>query len=540
MSMETVYVVGHRNPDTDSIISAMAYASLYNALGDRRYVAARLGNVSDETKMVLDRFGYEPPVRIHSVRTQVRDLAFDTPPALNTAVTVSRAWDVLQQNPSIPALPVVDEQAHLQGMLTADEIAGFDMRSIACPVIEDVPMFNLLSVLEGHILNESEDLARSVSGDVVIALPKAHGVPIYNNTGCVLLCGQQPDVIQAAIADGVRTLILCQAEIDKELLESAGNTCVISTPYDITRASRLIYHAIPVARICARENIVCFHLDDFIDDVREVVLQNRTQSYPILDDGERVVGTLSRYHLLRPRRKKVVLVDHNEAAQSVPGLEQAEVLAIIDHHRLADIETSGPVFFRNEPVGSTATIISTMYQEKGIVPTEKMAGLLASAIVSDTVIFKSPTCTERDRHIAASMARIAGLSLDELGHDIFSAATSDSKSEEDLLFTDYKEFHIAGHALGIGQVTCINSEHVLKRREKFLELMRNTREEKKYDMILLMLTDVLREGTELLFIGDEEIIRQAFNVDVNEGACFLPRIMSRKKQVVPMLSVLWG
>ncbi len=538
--MDTVYVVGHRNPDTDSIVSAMAYAALHNALGDRRYVAARLGHVSDETKMVLDRFGYEPPVHIHSVRTQVRDLAFDTPPALSTAVTVSRAWDVLQQNPSIPALPVVDEGARLQGMLTADEIAGFDMRSIACPVIEDVPMFNLLSALEGHVLNESDALANTVSGEVVIAMPKAHGAPIYGDVNCVLLCGQQPDVIERAIADGVRTLILCQAEIDGELLASAKDTCVISTPCDISRASRVIYHAIPVGRICSAGDIVCFHLDDFIDDVREVVLQNRTQSYPILDEEERVVGTLSRYHLLRPRRKQVVLVDHNEAAQSVPGLEQAEVLAIIDHHRLADIQTSGPVFFRNEPVGSTATIVSTMYQEKGIVPTEKMAGLLASAIVSDTVMFKSPTCTERDRHIAASMARIAGISLDELGHEIFSASTSDSKPASDLLFSDFKEFHIAGHALGIGQVTCINSEHILERRQEFLELMRKTRVDKEYDMILLMLTDVLREGTELLFIGDEDVIRQAFNVELHNGSCFLPKIMSRKKQVVPMLSVLWG
>lgn len=538
--MDTVYVVGHRNPDTDSIVSAMAYAALFNALGDRRYVAARLGHVSDETKIVLDRFGYEPPEMIYSVRTQVRDLAFDTPPALSPAVTLSRAWTVLQQNPSIPALPVVDEAAHLQGMLTADEIAGFDMRSISKPVIEDVPMFNLLSTLEGHVLNESEDMPASVSGEVVIAMPKAHGAAIYEGPDCVLLCGQQPQIIAQAIADGVRTLILCQAEIDKELLERAGNTCVISTPCDVSRASRLIYHAIPVGRICGSEGIVCFHLDDFIDDVREIVLQNRTQSYPILDEGERVVGTLSRYHLLRPRRKRVVLVDHNEAAQSVPGLEQAEVLAIIDHHRLADIQTGGPVFFRNEPVGSTATIVSTMYQEKGIVPTEKMAGLLASAIVSDTVMFKSPTCTERDRRMAAGLARIAGVSLDALGQAIFSANSGDSKSAQELLFTDYKEFHIAGHALAIGQVTCINSEHILERREELLALMRETREEKGFDMVLLMLTDVLREGTELLFVGDEDVIRQAFNEELHDGCCFLPKIMSRKKQVVPMLSVLWG
>lgn len=538
--MDPIYVTGHRNPDTDSIVAAMAYAALRNALGDREFVAARLGGISDETQMVLDRFGFEPPVHIHTMRTQVRDLDFDTPPALGFGVTVSRAWGLLCADQSLAALPVTDEKGCLYGMLTNGDIAAYDMNSIQQPAIDQVPVFNLLSVLEGRILNEAGNLTDAISGEVVVALPKAHDAPIFNGRDYILLCGQQPEIIRAAMEAGVRCVVLCQAELSEELRTLPTDTCIISTPLDPGRAARLIYHAIPVSRICSRNDIAHFHLDEFIDDVREVVLQSRFRSYPILDENEKVVGTLSRFHLLRPRRKRVVLVDHNEAAQSVPGLDQAEVLEIIDHHRLADIQTGSPIYFRNEPVGSTCTIIAGMYQEKGLMPSDKLAGLMAAAIVSDTVMFKSPTCTERDRRMAERMARIAGVSLEELGQLIFEASTSDNRSAADLLFSDFKEFHIAGHELGIGQVTCLNSEHILERTEELLEVMRRSVSEKGYDMMLLMLTDVLREGTQLLFLGDADTIRQAFNVEVKGNTCFLPHIMSRKKQVVPMLSVLWG
>ena len=538
--METTYVTGHRNPDTDSIVAAMAYAALRAALGDRGFAAARLGPVSDETQMVLDRFGFEPPALLYSLRTQVRDLDFDTPPVLSSAVPISRAWNVLQSDGSVPAVPVVDAQGRLTGMLTAGDIAAYDIRSIENPVLENVPLFNLLSVLEGHELNDAMQLGDDISGEVLIAMPKAHDAPIFTDPNCVLLCGQQPEIIRAAVDAGVRTLILCQAELEPEARAAATRTRIITTPLDVNRASRLVYHALPIDRICSKGELHCFRLDDYIDDVRERVLQNRYRCYPILDENGKVAGTLSRYHLLRPRRKRVVLVDHNEAAQSVPGLEQAEVVEIIDHHRLADIQTANPIYFRNEPVGSTATIIAGMYQEKGIVPTDRMAGLLASAIVSDTVMFKSPTCTDRDRRMAECMARIAGVSLEELGYDIFAASSSDNKSAEELLFADFKEFHIAGHMLGIGQVTCIDSGHILERSAELLSVMRKTMKEKRYDTILLMLTDVLREGTQLLFIGEEETIQQAFNVEAKDNACFLPKILSRKKQVVPMLSLLWG
>ena len=236
----------------------------------------------------------------------------------------------------------------------------------------------------------------------------------------------------------------------------------------------------------------------------------------------------------------MVLVDHNEAAQSVPGLDQAEILEIIDHHRLADIQTGNPIYFRNEPVGSTTTIVAGMYQEKGLMPSEKLAGLMAAAIVSDTVMFKSPTCTQRDRNMAERMARIANVSLEKLGQLIFSASWSDDKPVRDLLMSDFKEFHIAEHNLGVGQITCVNSEHILERKEEFIQEMQEIMETRNYSLILLMLTDVLLEGTQLIYLGDEEAIRQAFSQDAKHHVIFLPKVMSRKKQIIPALSAMWG
>ena len=536
--MNEIYVIGHHNPDTDSIVSAMAYAALRNALGDRNYVAAHMDHISDQTQRMLDRFGFQPPRTVQNVRTQVEDLDYDTPPALNATVTMDRAWHIMREQ-RISAIPVINEDGTLYGTLSAGDIATYSMTTIANPRVEAVPLFNLLSVIEGRLLNDSGDLIDTVSGNVVIALPQSCENLLFNDPDNIVICGNQPDMIRRALDIGVSCLILCQTEVDPDLLENAGRTCVITTPYEASRVSRLIYQASPISRPCHNEKIVCFHLTDYIDDVREVVLKSRYRCYPVLDENEKVVGTLSRYHLLRPRRKRVVLVDHNERAQAVPGLDQADILEIIDHHRLADIQTSQPIRVRNEPVGSTATIIAGMYQEHGVMPSANMAGLLAAAILADTVMFKSPTCTPRDIRTAERMARIADVSLDELGHEIFSAAV-DNKSAEEVFFTDYKEFHIAGHSLAVSQLTCVDSPSVLKRKDEFLKLMKKTAEEKMFDLVILMLTDVLLEGTQILYVGDDDTIRQAFSVIPKDNTVFLPKVMSRKKQIIPMLSVLWG
>ena len=515
--MDTIYITGHRNPDTDSIVSAMAYAALKNALGQRQYEAARLGQISDETQTVLDRFGFQPPKLLNNVRTQVRDLDYDTPATLSAAATISRAWRTMQKD-KISAIPVANEDGTLFGMLSAGDVANYDMSSVRNPKVGEIPVYNLLSVLEGKILNQGGEMRDVISGEVTIALPASRENLVFSDPG----------------------IIVCQAEVDPELLAMQTDTCIISTAYDAYRAVRLIYHAMPISSICKNKDLVCFHLDDYIDDVQNTVLESRFRAYPILDEEERVVGTLSRYHLLRPRRKQVILMDHNEKAQSVPGLDQAEILEIIDHHRLADIQTKNPITVRNEPVGSTTTIVAGMYQDKGLMPTAKMAGLMAAAIVSDTVMFKSPTCTQRDIDVANRMARIANISLQALGQVIFSASGGGAKSAEEIFRTDYKEFHIAGHNLAVSQVTCMDSDQLLQRKGEFLQLMSSLQKKQGFDMVILMITDVLLEGTQLLFVGDRDSIRQAFNVEDAEDVVFLPKVMSRKKQVIPMLSALWG
>ena len=537
--MDPIYVTGHRNPDTDSIVAAMAYAALRNAVGDREYEAACLGHVSDETQIVLDRFGFQPPKRITSMFTQVKDLDFDTPPFLSTAVTVGRGWKILQEQKNISAIPVINEDGTLYGMLSRENVASYNMERISSAVLEPVPLFNVLSVLEGKVINAAGENTDTIGGELSIAMPQQRENLLFNSSNSIVLCGHQPDMIKRALEMNVNCLVLCQAELSEELRTMPTTTCIISTPYDAYRAARLIFQSAPIGGICRTGDLVCFHLEDKVDEVKEQVLKFREHCYPILDENEKVVGVLTRYHLLRPRRKRVVLVDHNEASQSVPGLEEAEILEIIDHHRLADIQTNNPIYVRNEPVGSTNTIIASMFQDRGLMPSEKMAGMMAAAIISDTVMFKSPTCTPKDIRTAERMARIANVSLEELGREIFSASL-EHRTAKDLLYADYKEFHIAGHDLAVAQVTCVDSPLMLERKDEFLALMEQATEKKQLSMMILMLTDVLKEGTQLIYVGDDETIHQAFGVTPKDNTLFLPGVMSRKKQVIPMLSALWG
>ena len=538
--MGKIYVVGHRNPDTDAVVSAMAYAALRNAAGDRDYEAVRLDHVSDETKRMLEKFGFKAPARIRDVRTQVMDIDFDTPPALEPSVTLDRAWKTMNEQ-NTTSIPVVNPDGTLYGTLSAGDIANYNMNTITSTDVSDLPLFNMLGVIEGTIIKDGGKMIDTVSGNIVIALPSGESSP-WEGKDNIVLCGDQPDMIRRALSENVNVLILCSVTADQSLLDEFPDcsTCIVYTPFDAIRVSKLIYQAAPIGRTCSCGDVVCFHLTDYIDDVRDKVLKSRFRSYPVLDSDDKVVGTLSRYHLLRPRRKKIVLVDHNESAQAVPGLDQAELLEIIDHHRLADIQTVQPIHVRNEPVGSTTTIVAEMYQESGITPSKNMAGLMVSAILSDTVMFKSPTCTKRDIAMAERLCRIAGVTIEEVGAGLYDSSASDSRTAEQLIKTDFKEFHIAEQTLGVSQIICVDSKKMLERKEEFLETMEMMKKKNGYDMIILMLTDVLVEGTELLYIGNDETISFAFSVEAHDNEVFLPGVMSRKKQIIPMLTALWG
>ena len=537
--MDSVFVIGHRNPDTDSVVSAMAYAALNNALGENNYIAARAGHLNTETSFLLQHFGFQPPIYLKSVRTQVADVDYDTPPSLGAGVPVSYAWNMLHnEQDSVSALPITEEDGRLFGLVTAGSIAESDMKSVSDPTVSSVPIYNLLSALEGHIINSEEDFFDEISGEVVIALP-ADGTEI--KSGSIVLCGNQKSIADQAIEAGASCLIFCGTSLGEQYRNRSCTTCLIVCPYDAYRAARLIFQSIPVGRIACTKDLKYFHLSDYIDDVRDTVIQSRFRSYPVLNEQDKVVGTLSRYHLIRPRKKKVVLVDHNETGQAVNGLDQAEIIAIIDHHRLADVQTGNPVFMRNEPVGSTTSIVASMYQEAGLMPSPALAGLMAAAIISDTVMFKSPTCKPHDKILAERLARHAGINCEELGKAMFSRGVSPDMPAEDLARTDMKEFHLGSHTLAISQITTVDSEHFLPRSVDFIHALDKIRSEKQYDIVLMMITNVLKEGTELFFSGDEEVIRNAFSVDEIHGRhVFLPGVLSRKLQIVPALSQLWG
>ena len=535
-----VYVTGHQNPDTDSIVSAIAYAALMNALGDRRYLAARLGTVSDETTAILQRFGFPAPLRIYNVRTQVRDLNFDRPPVLSRAVTVHRAWEaMLTDTREVPALPVADDEGKLRGMVATGDIAAFDLQSSENMQLNDIPLFNIVSNLDGQLWGGNSALT-ALSGELKIALPEADPERMKLSRDMIVVTGSDPAVLRRAIEAKVACVVVSNAPFDPSIAEGASDTLFITTPFDAYRAARLIIQSVPVERVLPDKEIVAFHLDDYLDEVRDQTLKSRFRSYPILDENDRVVGTLSRYHLLRPNRKQVVLVDHNELSQSVDGLNEAEILAIIDHHRLADVQTGAPIYVRNEPVGATCTIVASMFQERGVMPNPQLAGLLAAGIVSDTIFFKSPTATPRDRLMAERMAAIANVTLQDLGRAIYAPSASRETDPEKMLLSDFKHFEIEGHKLGIGQISCIDSEELLKRRDAFLAAMERVRAERSFDMLLLMLTDVLKEGTVLLCCGGTDTVEEAFNVKVVDNTTFLPGVLSRKKQIVPALSILWG
>ncbi len=534
--MSDIYVTGHRNPDTDSIASALSYAALRNASGERVYRPVRLGSVNDETQRLLDFLGVEPPELVGNLRTQVKDLDFDRTPAIGRSVTIDFAWRTMQEQ-DLKSVPVVDDGGKLCGMVSPGDLASFELRSMGENRIEDVPIFNLLSVLEGSLVNDPG--VDSISGNVSISLPQNYESELLTDPQSILICGDQPEMINKAIEAKVRCLILCRADIMPHW-KSVADTVIISTPLCARHVSRLINQALPVGRMIGGQKVVAFRTSDYVDDVRETMLKSRFRSYPVLDDEGNVLGTVGRFHLLRPRRKQVVLVDHNEVSQSVLGLDQVEILEIIDHHRLADIQTGQPILMRNEPVGCTATILTSMYQEQGLMPSPKIAGLMAGAILSDTVMFKSPTCTKRDVAAAERLSRIAGVSLDELGRVLFAAGEEASKSVEELFSADYKQFHIAEKNIGVSQVSSVDPSGMLARREEFRALMERLKKEQSYDLVILMITDILKEGSTLLFAGDEELIHQAFGAEPVDGQVFLPGVMSRKKQIIPMLTVLWG
>ncbi len=538
---DIIYVTGHKNPDSDSICAAYAYAEFKNKIGETETVACRLGNVNQETQFILDYFEAEAPKFLNTVKLKVEDLQFDNISPISPDISLKTAWTIMRDK-NIKTLPVADENDHLLGVLSVANLTSCYMDIWDNRILSksNTTLDNIVDTLSAKICYVNEDI-KFFPGKIAVTAMQPDTMTEHIEEGDIAIVGDREEAQSALINLNVSLMIVTGGYAPSEkiinLAKEHGVT-VIVTQHDSFTASRLIVQSIPVGYVMVKENIVSFTTDDLVDDIKGVMAETRFRSYPVLDQNGRVVGTVSRYHLISNHKKKVIQVDHNERGQSVDGLEDAEVVEIIDHHRVADIQTNNPIYFRNEPVGSTSTIVAKCFFENGIRPSRKAAGLLCGAIISDTLLFRSPTCTPQDKYICKKLAEIAGINIEEFAKEMFKAGTSlKGKTVEQIFNTDFKPFTIEGTKVGISQVNTMDIEGFMPLKEEMLNYMDQKAKEAGLEMVMLLLTDILNEGSELLVTGAKpEIVEKAFNITLKDKGAFLPGVLSRKKQVVPPIT----
>ncbi|EKY29379.1 putative manganese-dependent inorganic diphosphatase [Clostridium celatum] len=538
---DIIYVTGHKNPDSDSICAAYAYAELKNKIGDMNAIPVRLGNVNQETQYILDYFGAEAPKFLSTVKLKVEDLEFDVINPITPEISLKTAWNIMRDK-NIKTLPVADENQHLLGVLAVSNLTScymdiWDNRILAK---SNTTLDNIIDTLSAKASYINEEVTH-FPGKIVVTAMQPDTMSGHIEEGDIAIIGDREEAQEALIKLNVSLMIVTGGYAPSErivnLAKEHGVTIIV-TQHDSFTASRLIVQSIPVGYVMIKENLVTFSTDDLVDDIKGIMTETRFRSYPVIDLNGKVVGTVSRYHLISDHKKKVIQVDHNERGQSVDGLEDAEVLEIIDHHRVADIQTNNPIFFRNEPVGSTSTIVAKCFFESGIRPSRKAAGLLCGAIISDTLLFRSPTCTQQDIYNCKKLAEIAGINIEEFAKEMFKAGTSlKGKTVEQIFNSDFKPFTIEDIKVGIAQVNTMDIEGFMPLKEEMLQYMDQKAKEASLDMVMLLLTDILNEGSEILVTGAKpEIVEKAFKVTLENNGAFLPGVLSRKKQVVPPIT----
>lgn len=541
---EVVYVSGHRNPDTDSICSAIAYSYLLKAINRYNAMPVRLGKVNRETEYVLKRFDVEIPVLLKTVKQKVEDLNYDKVTVFSKELTLKTAWDLMKQQ-NVKSAPILDDHGQLLGLLSTSNIVEGFMEKWDSSLLKDAhtPIENVIDTLEASILYLNHDL-KIIGGDLHIAAMRGEEAKKRIKPGdIVIVGGDRDDAVNSLIEAQVSLIILTGSlELEKDMLDELKDKgiSVISTPFNTYLTSQQIIQAIPVEYIMQKGDLKIFTTDDTLDHVKEVMSETRFRSYPVLDLNNRCVGSISRFALLKGLRKKVILVDHNERGQSIPGIEEADILEIVDHHRVADIQTVGPLLFRGEPLGSTATIVTKMFEEFDIEIPQAIAGILLGAVVSDTLLFKSPTCTPTDTKIARKLAKIAQVDIQEFAMDMFKAGTSlAGKTVEEIFNQDFKKFLFENGTVGVGQVNTMDIEGFAEYKAEMLEYMTKFAQDNNLDFVALLLTDVINANSEIFAAGPKAyLVEQAFNIKLNDSQATLKGVISRKKQVVPAITAV--
>ena len=532
-----IYITGHKNPDTDSICSAIALAELKNKMGEDAE-AIRLGNLNRETEFVLDYFKVQRPRLKTSIKPQVRDIEIDAAYCVNPSLSMASAMDLIQKN-NISSLPVVDDDDNLIGIVSLSNIASTYMEIWDDSIIgrSNTSFENILEVLKGKVLY-LPDKAREFTGKMAVKAIKNQDLI---SEGDIVIVGDDVKDQESVIRKEVSLLILTiSSKLDDELMELAkeNNVAVISTGLSTFMVARLLPQAVPVEYVMTRDDLVVFHKDDLIDDVREKMSQSRFRSYPVLDNKNKVIGNISRYHLISNLKKKIILVDQNERNQSIDDIDAAEIVQIVDHHRVANISTSSPIYFRNEPVGSTATIVSKMFFENGIKPSREVAGLLCAAIISDTLLFRSPTSTETDKYVLNKMKKIAAIDVDDFAMKMFRAGTSlEGRKPDELLKSDVKNFSVEGVNVRVCQIFTMDLESTASVENELKEAMENFVATSDAETFVLMITDIFKEVSEVILAGSfKEAIARKFDKDLVGDKFLSEGLLSRKKQLLPKIS----
>ncbi len=540
-------VIGHRNPDTDSICSAICYANLKHKVTGDEFVPGRAGHINGETQFVLDYFSMEPPKLVEDVRTQVKDIEIRKTKGVADNSSLKKAWKLMQEN-NVVTIPSVREDGTLEGLITVGDITKTYMNIYDSSILSKAHTrySNIIETLEADLIVGSADVYFD-QGKVLIAAANPDLMEFYIEPHDLVILGNRYESQLCAIEMGADCIIVCEGAgvsmTIKKIAQDRGTT-VIATTYDTYTVARLINQSMPISYFMTREHLITFNSDDYIDEIKEVMASKRHRDFPILDKNGRYLGLISRRNLLGAKGKQVILVDHNEKSQAVAGIENAEIMEIIDHHRLGTVQTMAPVFFRNQPLGCTATIVYQMYKEAGVEVEKNIAGLLCSAIVSDTLLFRSPTCTSVDERAARELAAIAGLDIEKYAIQMFSAGSNlKDKTDEEIFYQDFKRFTSGKLTIGVGQITSLNGEELQALKPRMLTYMQKAHEEHGLDMIFFMLTNILKESTELVCQGQGAVhlAARAFHLDPEEAAdqpepvVSLPGVVSRKKQLIPEL-----
>ena len=541
---DLVYVSGHRNPDTDSICSAIAYSYLLNATNKYNAIPVRLGEINRETEYVLKRFGVEHPVLLKTVKQKVEDLNYDKVTVFSKDLTLKTAWFLLKQQ-NLKSAPILDEHGQLLGLLSTSNIIEGYMDQWDSEVLKKAktPVENVIDTLEANVIYLNESL-KVVEGDIhIAAMSGSEAKKRIHENDVVIVGGDRSDDLEELISVKPSLIVLTGSlTADENVVKKCEEQgiSIISTPYNTYQTSQQIVQAIPVEYVMIKGDIKTFSTDDTLDHVKEVMSETRYRSYPVLDLNNRCVGSISRFALLKGLRKKVILVDHNERGQSIPGIEEADILEIVDHHRVADIQTVGPLLFRGEPLGSTATIVTKMFDELDVEMPSHIAGLLLGAVVSDTLLFKSPTCTPVDTKIAKKLAKIAGVDIQEFAMEMFKAGTSlVGKTVDEIFNQDFKKFSFDNLQLGVAQLNSMDIEGFLPYKKDMLDYMNKFAEDNNLEFTLLLLTDIINANSEIFVGGPRpELVEKAFNVQLTECQGTLVGVISRKKQVVPAITAV--